>query len=655
MTDKDCLFSVVTDQRYSLQNADNIVREQLELAAMTQRNGGPVDQSASHVMGTDPELDVVALQYCSLQNSDNRMNEQLHVDQMNTAFSSERNDGGLHQSTHPMVEMHSELDVLAQQRGSLEINNNMLSEQLDMAVSSQRNGVDVQSMNLLTEHNSGVEAVSQQRIAFLKIEDVMRRYRPRLFRFRSFTNINLSGEKSDGIFQQDLHVTENKLGKRKKVRSKPRVSYCECCDLQYSDFKQHMKSASHKLFAENSTNFATLDAVISSLELGSLKPTKCVIGRQSDTEDVIQQHGKVQSSDHSDHLMGNQSDQTYVTQQFGIKTAAVHVIDKPSKKSLHLGCRLVDCSDSSNCCSSEIQLMLSENVQDVSMEYVGDNQKSSVFTDSLRKITVTVADVDCNVCGSEDEGAVDDEGIVCDSVPAVVVQRRQNAIKVDFATDSNTESYSYLAPLDSTVCNLCEYEADEADQTETKRQNDRGWMYANSGDTDSDDFSADRDFFDNQSECKMNEASDTDETEEKVRSDRKKRSYLRSSDTDSHDSLADPDFVYNQSESEVSEASDTDKTEKKVHNDRKRSYVRSSDTDFFDNLSESEMNEAIDTDETEKKVRNDSKRSSVRSRNDADDSRDDLDLFVGNLAPSRSTNAEAKNMRAKKSRKSCYV
>jgi len=115
--------------------------------------------------------------------------------------------------------------------------------------------------------------------AFIKFEDTESNYRPFFKQYSSFPHLNLEGDLSNGIFKcaeiirpaavrKDISTIAS--ARKQKVWSKR--GYCECCDVMYDDFNQHLISDDHQRFAKHTDNFADLDKLIDQISLSGIIP-----------------------------------------------------------------------------------------------------------------------------------------------------------------------------------------------------------------------------------------------------------------------------------------------------------------------------------------------------------------------------------------------
>ena len=105
---------------------------------------------------------------------------------------------------------------------------------------------------------------------FLKFEDVHGRYRPSFVEYSAFPRINLDGAIS-GVFSAARKKQEKQSDKRLIFTKKAeKEQYCECCDVTTKNLSSHLNGFQHKMFVLTTSNYTSLDSLISSMSVDAL-------------------------------------------------------------------------------------------------------------------------------------------------------------------------------------------------------------------------------------------------------------------------------------------------------------------------------------------------------------------------------------------------
>lgn len=132
--------------------------------------------------------------------------------------------------------------------------------------------VSVLRMLLRKENNHRKQASSQSSKPsvkkldkpFVKVEDTMQMYSTNFRLFNTFPMSYLSS--LDSLPCNDVSKSNESSAKKKtKQRRMKKSGYCECCDVSFTDQKEHFNSRMHKAFVMRNENFASLDALVSKL------------------------------------------------------------------------------------------------------------------------------------------------------------------------------------------------------------------------------------------------------------------------------------------------------------------------------------------------------------------------------------------------------
>lgn len=101
---------------------------------------------------------------------------------------------------------------------------------------------------------------------FVKVEDAMQMYSTNFRLFNSFPMSYLSSLDSlpcNGAAASQTN--ESSVKKKQTPKRIKKCGYCECCDVSFTDQKEHLNSRMHKAFVMRNENFACLDALVSKL------------------------------------------------------------------------------------------------------------------------------------------------------------------------------------------------------------------------------------------------------------------------------------------------------------------------------------------------------------------------------------------------------
>ncbi|XP_075774811.1 protein DBF4 homolog B isoform X2 [Pelodiscus sinensis] len=128
----------------------------------------------------------------------------------------------------------------------------------------------------------GVLKVRKLKPPFLKIEDQSRRFRPFHHQFESFPDLNFLAPSRSSPFEplkspssscrlrapeacQPLSTREGSPRSGPAAVPKRRRGYCECCQEAFGELQTHLQSPRHRRFAQDASQYAAVDHVISQL------------------------------------------------------------------------------------------------------------------------------------------------------------------------------------------------------------------------------------------------------------------------------------------------------------------------------------------------------------------------------------------------------
>lgn len=114
-------------------------------------------------------------------------------------------------------------------------------------------------------------------------------------------------------------TTTVRLAKREEG-SKP--GYCECCRVKFEDFKQHIFSKRHRKFADDDSNFASLDVVLQRVRRRTRE--------EAEAEQAAWGHPTIQAEDSDEDMPGEMvADEADVSEDEGsLVTPPAHVMEE---------------------------------------------------------------------------------------------------------------------------------------------------------------------------------------------------------------------------------------------------------------------------------------------------------------------------------------
>lgn len=102
------------------------------------------------------------------------------------------------------------------------------------------------------------EIVHRLRHPFIKVMDKSGLYRPDYKQFKTWSTLNFESNVPESPFYTSTSNT-TKLRHQKLTRAR----LCECCNILYSDIKEHLNTGIHKNYGKNSKNYTEIDKLIS--------------------------------------------------------------------------------------------------------------------------------------------------------------------------------------------------------------------------------------------------------------------------------------------------------------------------------------------------------------------------------------------------------
>ncbi|NXL78844.1 DBF4B protein, partial [Leptocoma aspasia] len=108
---------------------------------------------------------------------------------------------------------------------------------------------------------------------FLKVEDQSRQFRPFHHQFQSFPDLNFLAPKSSSPFEPLKGLSNSCQASTggKSPRSthvtvpRKRRGFCECCQETFEELQKHLQSPQHQRFAQDNSQYISVDRVISQL------------------------------------------------------------------------------------------------------------------------------------------------------------------------------------------------------------------------------------------------------------------------------------------------------------------------------------------------------------------------------------------------------
>ncbi|NXX50728.1 DBF4B protein, partial [Tricholaema leucomelas] len=121
--------------------------------------------------------------------------------------------------------------------------------------------------------NSSLSLAGKLKPPFLKVEDQSRQFRPFYHQFKSFPSLNFLAPQGCSPFEplkslpNPCRASEGEKSAQSTAVTVPRRrrGFCECCQETFEELQEHLRSAGHRRFALDASQYAAVDAIIAQL------------------------------------------------------------------------------------------------------------------------------------------------------------------------------------------------------------------------------------------------------------------------------------------------------------------------------------------------------------------------------------------------------